>query len=187
MPDAEVARIRETIASPHFRQGRYGEGILAGTNAIARALAEGGSPTNRVRGREDARRVPSWALLAATVGAWLALPVALWLLIPVARTARLWSAIAFTTCSGALLLQASGLTPLGRTFIAALTVAVAGWLYHRRARLFKRPIFERRAGWGDGFDTYGGGETWGGGGFAGGNFGGFGGGATGGGGAGGDD
>jgi uncharacterized protein len=56
LPDGKVGEIRDREILPHFRAGRYAEGILRGTEALARViLAQGQEDT---QGRPRATRPP---------------------------------------------------------------------------------------------------------------------------------
>jgi uncharacterized protein len=44
LPDAKVGVIRDRVILPFFRAGRYGEGILRGTEALAQVILAAGAP-----------------------------------------------------------------------------------------------------------------------------------------------
>jgi len=52
LPDGKIGAIRDRVILPSFRAGRYGEGILRGTAALAQViLAAGGEPGTAAAGR----------------------------------------------------------------------------------------------------------------------------------------
>lgn len=197
LPDAELARLRDLVVAPYFREGRYAPGILAGTEAITLALARQSSSVGgsgqAASSRSEGMPVARWILLVVTALALVGLPMAVWMLRPSARDRRSWLVIAAVTWLGAIVLQATELTGVGRVVIGVMVAALACWLYWNRERLFGRRTASRRGtytvDWTDGIGGDGRHATWhwSEGGFDGGTFGGFGGGETGGGGAEGGD
>jgi uncharacterized protein len=75
--DGYAGETRREFMSPPFRQGRYGEGLLAGTERIAARIAQGrGVSLQGVRVPRAARRptgsgLPLWAIILIFVIFWL--------------------------------------------------------------------------------------------------------------------
>ncbi len=164
LPDGKVGEIRDRDILPHFRAGRYVEGVLRGTESLARVILtqggedpRGGQPGVRASGRQEKRWSRSTGVL-----------LAVFIL---------------------LVLFAGGISAMeGRAFRR-----LRNRRFHVDMRRVWLDDLRRRrwlsgAGgdwWGSGVGGWSGGG-WSGGGFSAGSFGGFGGGSTGGGGAGGN-
>ena len=164
LPDGKVGEIRDREIVPYFRTGRYAEGILRGTEALATIIFEQAQPGSP--GRLQGARPPADSrgrLARGSTGILLAVFIL-------------------------LVLFSVGLSAIGRRrfrrpgdrrFIVDMRRV---WFEDLRRRSWLSGVGGDR--WGSGSGGWSGGG-WTGGGFSAGSFGGFGGGATGGGGAGG--
>jgi uncharacterized protein len=68
LPDALASRIINDEITPRFREGRYGEGLIAGVDAIMRATKGEYQPIERKSSRTPARTVLLFILLLLIVG-----------------------------------------------------------------------------------------------------------------------
>lgn len=66
LPDGWLAAIQKDTIGPHFRSGRYGEGLMAGFGAIEDRLR-----ANPEEAREGARRIPGASGAASGTWAWI--------------------------------------------------------------------------------------------------------------------
>jgi len=165
LPDGKVGEIRDRDIVPYFRAGRYPEGILRGTEALAKVIQSEGQGDARGQRQQTGRPVHGRSpLVSGVTGILLAVFLVLVLF-----------TVGISATEGRLFRR--------RRHRRYLVDMRRVWL---EELLRSRWVGGVGGGsWGDGPGGWSAGG-WAGGGFAAGDFGGFGGGATGGGGAGGD-
>lgn len=160
VPDIVAKGIIEKDIAPHFRDGRYGDGIRAGIDSLMKHI--GGEYTAERYTEDSGSSIPSGLIFFAFI-------VFEWLLAVMGRTKSWWLGGVFGAISGIALTAFLGywLTIPILTLIGLLLDYVVSKNYHRRGRT----SFWAGGGWGPG--GMGGGSGGGGfGGFGGGSFGG---------------